>query len=253
MFYQSLILVFLLALSSQIPVAMRSRWSFGTMYFLWFIPWLYVLFEWHLCISRPPAVFTAFFSLSIATALSRVVRIRPRWFILWSACCVLLAYGISMLHFVSVYHEHQRILAQHPLIDLKSRLAYERRIPKTTDLSKHSKLNDDTAVATGTIIDGESPRFDSKLLEDQTRLLEGAVGYHQRRRLATFQALSKVHAGFVDDFIEQPALGVGRMPTLHQLREIDIEVVEESDEREQSVMIDQLAGPISEAEAASKK
>jgi hypothetical protein len=253
MFYHSLVLVLFLTLSSQIPAAMKSGWSFGPMYSVWAFLWAFVLFWWHLIISKPPAVMTVFLSMFIALALARAIKLRSRWFALWSACCVVLAYCISILNFIPVYHEHQRILAQHPPVDLKPRLAYERPSQLVTDHDSQINVSDKTTPAIGATVAADTPQFDSNVLQDQSRVFNSSFGYYEHQQLQTLEALNSIHEGFVEDFIEQPALGVvGRLPALRSLRESDAVAAEEIRERIPSVPIDQPSSPISEVELASR-
>lgn len=220
MFYQSLVLVFLLTTSSQIPVARQFNKGSKKTYYWWVFLWAVVVLFWYMIISEPPAVFWTFLLLSIAIAIARTRKLHPTRFRLWSTGCVVLGYTISILLFIPTYHAHQRALARHQPIDLKSRLAYE--LPALWHSGLENQRTDETASSNVV----QSTRFDRQLLEDQSRRFN--LAYERwsmvKLRAESFRSLSKVHEGFVADFIAQPAIGVGRLPVMQLLTEGRLEV-----------------------------
>lgn len=210
MFYDSLVLVPLLISTAWLVVTIRARGFFPTMLPIWMVVWGCYLFYWHLAFSNPPAVGTLFVLLIPTMLVLKHRGFGWRVSMLSCAACVVVAFAVSLLEFRSTYRQHQKMLADYPKVDLRSRLAYE---PPAT---------------------AESPRFDTRQLEKQQESFRdfryrfgyrgGSGIYRSTRRQRAFEALAQVHAGFLADFIAQPAMGWGRLPAMRLLNHYDLDI-----------------------------
>lgn len=209
MFYDSLVLVSLMISTALAVSLFRPKWFFTVMFPVWALLWLVHLFHWHLAYSHPPAVAMLLCLLFPTMFILRFRQSGWRTIVLSCLGCGVVAYTISILDFRATYHQHQKMLAAYPKVDLKPRLAYE----------SHYAI--------------ESTRFDSVLLARQQESFrdfpwrfgyQGGYGvYRNTRRQRAFEALAHVHEGFVADFIAQPAMGWGRIPAMRLLNHYDLE------------------------------
>ena len=224
MFYDSLILVSLLLASALLLMPTWLRWLFP----LWTVAWGVYLFYWHAFVNHPPAVFTLFLMVFVTTLIVWSLKYRQRTILVCYLGCVCAAYGLSMMNYRSIYAGHQRMLAKFPATDLKPRLAYERgSVDHASSRSEKSGQNQDHAAV-------EHPQFDARSLAAQEIAFRefpyrlgytgGGGDYRGTRRQRAFEALAQVHAGFVGDFVAQPAMGWGRLPAMRPLSEYDFEV-----------------------------
>lgn len=222
MFFTSLVYVVLLGLSAFGLFTIRREWLFYMLLVIATIVWGAWLFIWHFAVSHPPAIGLTFLMLIIALFKARAMKVSLGRFSIICLGCVLIAYTISILNYIPIYLEHQRALAKHPAIDLKPRLAYEQvsvRPAGINSLDKASEQAQDRA---------HSVQYDPHELARQAHTFrqssfDHGIGASRRVwRQRAFEALSRVHEGFVADFIEQPALGWGRLPAMRPLRELDL-------------------------------
>lgn len=206
-------LAVLMVLTSLIPFSMRARWYWVLPYLAWILTWGFVNLV-NSNLRFVPAVEWLYIFLIVAFPVAWQKKLNWFWYQSLCVCCVLVAYGISVVEFMPAYREHQELLAQYPAVDLKPRLAYEHAIP--------SGSSDSTNVAVSA---AESPRYDAKSLKelDDTfrQYLDMSTFNIERRktnRRYAFQSLMRVHEGFVADFISQPGVGQSRIPGVKLLR-----------------------------------
>ncbi|MBS0201801.1 MAG: hypothetical protein JSS49_02805 [Planctomycetes bacterium] len=216
MFELSLTLAVLMILTALIPFSVRSN----VLCVLLCLPWIFVWGVVHLANSHlrfVPAVVWLYVFLIIAFPCLRWTKRNWIWFPSMGLCCALVAYGIALVEFVPAYREHQELLVKHPALDLKPRLAYE-----LTD----TKMQSGTS-ATGPVV-ADSAGVSNYNVDTLIEMNEAFRQYldlntfqiERRRtdRRSAFQALTRVHEGFVADFIAQPGLGRSRIPGLKLLR-----------------------------------
>lgn len=136
------------------------------------------------------------------------------------AGCVVLAFAVTVVQYIPVYHEHQRILARFPVVDIKPRLSYEQTVLPAVQIVTKNQPGAKAAVAAEA-----APAYQASQLD---KLQERFSNHRWRswddaRSLRSVQALSELHHGFVADFIAQPnVFGYGRMPTTKLIREMDV-------------------------------
>lgn len=217
MFQVSLVHSVLLCLSVWVAYGVRGEWA-STLCFIGWGLWLFLL---HFAID-PPALCGLYLLLLGGYVLARQVTMQPRWFAGCCGGCAVLAYSLSIWHYVPIYREHQQLLAQYPAEDLQPRLAYERKMA-AIDLTPASFTGGVSPA--GLPATAITPNFDERDLQRQEEQFVGSDWHewsaqHRRRAL---QALSQVHEGFVADFVAQPGLGVGRIRTLRVLRGRDLD------------------------------
>ena len=216
MFELSLILAVLMILTAVIPFRVRSRWICVLPCLAWMMIWGCVnLANSHL--RFVPAVGWLYVFLIIAFPIVRSRKLNWIWFQTIGMACALVAYGIAIVEFIPAYREHQELLSQYPAVDLNPRLADEQPLftaPGTTSggTNVFASVN-------------ESPKYDveslNQLDEAFRRYLDlSTFQIEQRRtdRRFAFQALMRVHEGFVADFMAQPGVGRSRIPGLKLLR-----------------------------------
>ncbi|MDB5337616.1 MAG: hypothetical protein JWN70_3235 [Planctomycetaceae bacterium] len=218
MFQFSLILAGLMILTAQVPYLMRPRWMPVVAFLVWGSLWFFVM----LVIDQlryPPAVGWLFWMLVLAVPIARLAKLHWGWFQAICLCCTLVAYGISMYEFMPAYREHQALLAEYPVTELKPRLSYEQKTAPS--MAPDSKSVADVFGSAN----AERPRhsvYQLKELEQSFRkyldMENFRAEYRKNDRRLAFKGLAQVHAGFVADFIAQPGVGRSRIPGLKLLR-----------------------------------
>ncbi|MDB5386674.1 MAG: hypothetical protein JWM11_2320 [Planctomycetaceae bacterium] len=124
-----------------------------------------------------------------------------------------------MLFYIPIYQEHQRLIADYPLEDLTPRLAYERSNSFRPTLSNNSlALNAISPLQSSGLDANQLESLDQKFFHAAYRNGDNRLVWTRERAL---RSLSKIHTGFVADFIEQPGFGRSRMPT-RLVRERDV-------------------------------
>lgn len=216
MFESSLIISVLMALTLLIPFFIRHdvlRWLAAM---AWMAGWGFVVAVASV-VGFVPAIGWLFFLLFGALVVARTAQLKWGWFLSICAACVLVAYGIAMVEFLPAYREHQELLSKYPAVDLTPRLAYEQ--PAFIEFPAAAGM---TSVAIGP---KDSPPYNYRSLDDLNEKLRSYLELSNMRlerettsRRMAFQALTKVHEGFVADFISQPGVGRSRVPGLRLLR-----------------------------------
>lgn len=210
MFLTAMVLSLLMAATAWIA----HRWWKYWLTPVWLVSWSFVLF-WVLIFTTPPAIAWVFlFLLAVLITSMRVKISHVRFAGVCAGCCVL-AFVAAMLEYIPIYQEHQRIVARFPEVDLKPRLAYERKLAKSRALLTGTtepvrQLSQMALLIEYLRYDMLNP-FDENLPPDFT---------HQ-----AFQELSAVHAGFVADFIAQPTT----LDDFGNNRTLKMKIVRESD------------------------
>lgn len=216
MFELSLTLAFLMIATAAIPFRMRSHWNSVPLSLAWLLIWGLVYLV-NAQLRFVPAVGWLYVFLIAAFLMARLAKLNWIWFQSIGVACALVAYGIAMIEFIPAYREHQELRSQYPVVDLKPRLAYEQKLGAAPETSYG---------ATGVFVAvEESPKYDAESLKqlDETfrRYLDfNDIRIERRRtdRRFAFQALMRVHEGFVADFMAQPGVGRSRVPGVKLLR-----------------------------------
>lgn len=214
MFETSVVLAILLCVSVWSAYLCKSDWPAITC----LLAWAPVLFIVHVAMSLP-AVGSLYLLLIAATVISKLLALHPRWFPLCCVGCVTVAYGVSVVMFIPIYHEHVRLLARIPSVDFKSRLAYEQ-----PSMTAHPGPNSTPAGA----IQHPETVFDPKKLELQRDEVyyHASFGWEMAHRYRALRGLAQVHDDFVADFIAQAGFGVGRLMHYRLVEEDDLKVPE---------------------------
>ncbi len=231
MLYASLAHVTFLISTAFFITRIRLDWLFATAFVLWALAWGLWLVMWHVAVSHPPAVSYVYLMMLAAMLIAWNLKYRKRTFLSCALGCAIVAYGMSMNDFRPIYHQHQQLLAQYPPTDLKPRLSYEQASV------------DRTAPQNGVLGSPQSagPQRALKYDVDQLAKRQEAFGkfpnrfgyrggdgeYRGMRRQRAFEALTRVHKGFIADFIAQPAMGWGRLPAMRPLSKYDLEMDDE--------------------------
>ncbi len=222
MFQTAIVLSLLMAATAWIAHRLWKYWLSP----VWLVSWSFVMF-WVLIFTSPPAISWVFLFLLAALVTSMRVKISHLRFAGVCAGCCVLAFGVAMLEYIPIYQEHQRIVARFPEVDLKPRLAYERKLakpgaPLTGTTEPVRQLSQMALLIEYLRYDSINP-FDENLPPDFT---------HQ-----AFQELSAVHAGFVADFIAQPTL----LDDFGNNRVLKMKIVRESDFSEE--LLERMSQP----------
>lgn len=163
-----------------------------------------------------PGPLPTYLLLTTSTIVAHRIKLRRRWFATWCAGSVVAGFAILVLCYIPIYREHQRLVEQYPAEDLAHRLAYE-----PTIVADQPPPNAAIGKPTTRVTDQNQSEESKALQEFQVALNYSRMRQELRepvrpRALAT---LSRIHADFVADFIEQPSFGVGRMPNIIVVRE----------------------------------
>ncbi len=162
-----------------------------------------------------------FLLLIVAATAARRIKLSPRWFAAWCGGVVLATFGTMMVFYIPIYHEHQRLLAKYPVVNLAPRLSYE------TALASSNRGNLVTVKQSGFINASPSGPADPEALNDLETKIEMSKYYGRGRyRDRALRAMSQIHLSFVEDFVDQPGFGFSRIPTMTVLREHHLAVPE---------------------------
>ncbi|MGC1272159.1 MAG: hypothetical protein WBC44_00525 [Planctomycetaceae bacterium] len=139
------------------------------------------------------------FPLLLATwMICRWRKVSRKRFAAFATLAVAAGWGIAMLLFIPQWQEIQRLAADHPVVRMDERLAYE-----------HPPASRQTATAAPV---GSKAAFvaagDLMQRIDETVPLEPWARNHRRAALAS---LSRTHDDFVAAFVSQEGFGLGRM------------------------------------------
>ncbi|HEY4260699.1 MAG TPA: hypothetical protein VGM98_11090, partial [Schlesneria sp.] len=204
----------LMILTAWIPYQIRSVWLCVPAFVTWIMLWGYVCLVVTV-IYFAPAVGLLCGLLAVSFLIARSNNLSLHWFRVICLCCAVAAYGLAMIEFIPAYQEHQDLLSRYPVVDLKPRLSYE--------LVGTQSTTGDGSILSGSV--NSSPKHHEKSLNELSDTLRGYLDistlHIERRRTdrrMAFQALMRVHEGFVADFISQPGAGRSRTPGVKLLR-----------------------------------
>lgn len=214
MFEASVVITVLMILTAWIPYQIQSVWWCVPAFLAWIMLWGYVCLGMTI-LYFTPAIGWLYGLLVVAFLFARPNNLSRRWFRAICLSCGVVAYGIAIGEFIPAYREHQELLSRYPAVDLKPRLSYE--------LVGTSPTTGDGPNLSGSV--NSSPKYQDWSLNELSDTLRGyldlgTMRIERRRtdRRMAFQALMRVHEGFVADFIAQPGVGRSRIPGVKLLR-----------------------------------
>lgn len=151
-----------------------------------------------------------YLSLIATTILARCIKFSARRYSLLCGGVIAAVFGVMMVNYIPIYQEHQRMLVTFAPQDLSSRLYYEPRMEQTPINNSGYYYEQDDQVAPG--------------MSPTVKVLENAMSrdlYADRKwfRQRGLHSLAGIHNGFIQDFMDQPGFGVGRIPSMVVLRE----------------------------------
>ncbi len=150
-----------------------------------------------------PTLLTNVVLLLIAGAVCRGIEVRTRRFTCVAVLCTLLVYGVYGFSAASTHRERERIRQRHPIESMAARLEYERR------WSGHRASAGTSGSPTAVEV---PPRSTSQRLD----ALEQALEQREWPWRSRSEALRIVHSSYVEQFIESPGFGVGRMMPMRE-------------------------------------
>jgi hypothetical protein len=214
MFEASVVITVLMILTAWIPYQIRSVWLCVPVFVAWIMLWGYICLGMTI-LYFAPAIGLLYCFLAVAFLFARPKNLNRNWFGVICLSCAMAAYGIAIAEFIPAYREHQELLSRYPAVDLKPRLSYE--------LVGTSPTAGDGPTLSGNV--NSSPKYQERSLDELNDTLRGyldlgTMRIERRRtdRRMAFQALMRVHEGFVADFISQPGVGRSRIPGVKLLR-----------------------------------